>query len=198
MCEACDTEGLVMTAAEIIAALQNHLAAEKAINAALNNQIESIQSDNLEETLQLEKTLSRYKSVNKTQAQAVDRLNGIIEDRLEDIRELTQKLANANNEWKYWAKTAEERLKFMEAETSTQDAISDLQAKSDSDEHKIASLQKEIEELKANPPIILDSASMGIITDLQEQVKHLNRDNENLRYRLRNIRSSVERHTKDV
>lgn len=61
--------------ADVITNLNNQLAAEKAINAALNAQIESIQQENNAQIDYLEEQNGRYKHVNKMQAEAINRLN---------------------------------------------------------------------------------------------------------------------------
>ena len=64
-----------LTAASVITELKNALAAEKAINAALNAQIDSIQSEDHAQIKYLEDQIDKYKRVNKMQAEAIDRVN---------------------------------------------------------------------------------------------------------------------------
>jgi peptidoglycan hydrolase CwlO-like protein len=106
-------------------------------------------------------------------------------------REIKQR-EDAYNQCENYLHQAEHKIDELRME------ISDWKAKSDSDETKIARLQGEIAELKANPLYVLDSRMTGIITDLQEQVKRLNLDNESLRYNLRGIRDAVNSRTKEV
>jgi chromosome segregation ATPase len=199
-----------ITAAEIITSITNELNAEKAINAALNNQIESIQSDD-KETIQFlesqmealrhrnavleavklgdEKSIeafkneiARYKATNTIQSEAIDRL----------LKQETDSNMVA----------AVDRRRLFEA----QQEIGTLQAVVDSlreerDEYKIQfealkknrpNVEKHGETLRANK-VLRDQCD-----DYRQQISDLNLENEGLRCNLRNIHNTVERNTKNV
>jgi septal ring factor EnvC (AmiA/AmiB activator) len=144
---------------------------------------------------------------------ALDRAN----DKIEDLEDFQDRVRRSDGQLKseFDRQIAQHERAYSQCETYLLNTRVQLDAKADALEDAMKQIRnyevvvatqsegidrllKQVKELEDNPPIVLDSVSTGIITDLQEQVRQLNLQVEGYEYNLRSIRNNVERHTKVV